>query len=74
MWKLVLDQAKTKNIQVFATTHSWDCIEGLARLCEREPEWQKHVAIHTVDRNLARNVVFNGDSIVGLAKHHIDPR
>ncbi len=26
MWRLVLQMAKQLNIQVFATTHSWDCI------------------------------------------------
>ncbi|MEM6611810.1 MAG: AAA family ATPase [Cyanobacteria bacterium P01_C01_bin.72] len=26
MWRLVLETAKELNVQVFATTHSWDCI------------------------------------------------
>src|SRR5207237_7314633 len=32
MWKLVIGKANASNIQVFASTHSWDCIEGLSSL------------------------------------------
>ena len=28
MWRLMFTMARQLNIQVFATTHSWDCIEG----------------------------------------------
>lgn len=28
LWKLIFQTARRLNIQVFATTHSWDCIEG----------------------------------------------
>jgi hypothetical protein len=31
MWRLVFRLAKVLNIQVFATTHSWDCIETFQR-------------------------------------------
>lgn len=30
-WKMILKTAHKKNIQVFATTHSWDCVEGFAQ-------------------------------------------
>ena len=30
-WRLVLNAARDRNIQVLATTHSWDCIVGFAR-------------------------------------------
>lgn len=28
MWEMIFKQSKRWNIQVFATTHSWDCVEG----------------------------------------------
>ena len=28
LWKLIFHTARRLNVQVFATTHSWDCIEG----------------------------------------------
>ncbi|MFZ5676459.1 MAG: AAA family ATPase [Pseudomonadota bacterium] len=30
LWRLILTQAAKWNIQVFATTHSWDCVEGFS--------------------------------------------
>ncbi|HEX8361562.1 MAG TPA: AAA family ATPase [Longimicrobium sp.] len=30
MWRMILDAAKLLNVQVFATTHSWDCIRAFA--------------------------------------------
>ncbi len=33
VWKLVVSTADRLNIQVFATTHSLDCIRGLAEVC-----------------------------------------
>jgi hypothetical protein len=31
MWRLVFQVAQRLNIQVFATTHSWDCISSFQR-------------------------------------------
>ena len=32
MWRFVVEVAPKNNVQVFATTHSYDCIRGLASL------------------------------------------
>jgi AAA15 family ATPase/GTPase len=34
MWRLVLETAKRLNVQVFATTHSWDCIAAFQSAME----------------------------------------
>jgi len=74
MWRLIVLNAMAADVQVFATTHSWDCIEGLSLLCQREPNLNERVAIHAVDRKLARGVVYRGESIIRMVKHQIDPR
>ncbi|MCE2654106.1 MAG: AAA family ATPase [Planctomycetaceae bacterium] len=74
MWKLVVKAATGTGVQVFATTHSWDCIEGLSLLCQREPELLGKVAVHTIDRKLPHSVAFTGESVVRMVKHQIDPR
>jgi hypothetical protein len=74
MWRLVLNRAVASNVQVFATTHSWDCIEGLSLLCQQEPDALRKVAVHTIDHTLPHSVLFAGDSVVRMAKHRIDPR
>jgi AAA domain, putative AbiEii toxin, Type IV TA system len=39
MWRLVLETAKRLNVQVFATTHSWDCIAAFqSALAEMEDQ------------------------------------
>lgn len=74
MWELVLKIACKSNIQVFATTHSWDCIAGLSEACKSEDTLQDQVTIQTIDRNLSESVTFTGDSIIRMVKHDIDPR
>lgn len=36
LWSLVFQIAARLNVQVFATTHSWDCIEGFQRSVDKE--------------------------------------
>jgi AAA15 family ATPase/GTPase len=31
LWEKLLELAEKLNVQVFATTHSWDCIDGFQR-------------------------------------------
>lgn len=38
VWDLIFKLAKKFNIQVFATTHSWDCIESFAKVANEKPE------------------------------------
>jgi len=74
MWKLVITKAAAANTQVFATTHSWDCIEGLSLLCQSEPDLMSSVAIHKIDRAVPHSIAFSGESVVRMVKSHIDPR
>jgi hypothetical protein len=74
MWKLVVKRAIASNVQVFATTHSWDCIEGLSLLCQDDPSVLDKVAIHTIDRSLNRSIPFLGESVARMQRHQIDPR
>jgi hypothetical protein len=74
MWKMVILKAIASNTQVFATTHSWDCIEGLSQLCQSEPDLMSKVAIHKIDRTISHSIPFSGESIVRMVKADIDPR
>ncbi|MBA2736899.1 MAG: AAA family ATPase [Pyrinomonadaceae bacterium] len=38
VWKLIFKTAKDLNVQVFATTHSKDCVEAFASAAEESPE------------------------------------
>ena len=38
VWKLIFDLSEQLHIQVFATTHSWDCIESFAKVAKERKE------------------------------------
>ncbi len=38
LWRIIFDVAQRLNVQVFATTHSWDCIEGFQQNLLETPE------------------------------------
>lgn len=38
MWRVVMETAVRLNVQVFATTHSWDCVESFAEALEMQED------------------------------------
>lgn len=59
MWLLLVNAAKQFDIQVFATTHSLDCIRGLAWLCEHHPELAGDVSVQKIDTSLDESVALD---------------
>src|SRR3954466_4783480 len=74
MWRLVIENAQRLGLQVFATTHSLDCVRALARLRNRYPELGAEVMIHRVERNQTKTVVYDTDDIGVAARGHIEVR
>jgi hypothetical protein len=38
LWRLVFEVARRLNVQVFATTHSWDCVEAFQEAIQQDSE------------------------------------
>jgi hypothetical protein len=38
MWRLLFETARRLNVQVFATTHSWDCVEAFQKAAEEDKQ------------------------------------
>src|SRR5581483_12447785 len=38
LWELIFQLAHRLNVQVFATTHSWDCIKGFQKAAQENTE------------------------------------
>ena len=74
MWKLVVSTARQSNVQVFATTHSYDCIQGLAALLESTPEFAPEVSVQKVDRSLAEAVSLDAEQIRVAVRQDIEIR
>jgi len=48
LWELIFRLASRLNVQVFATTHSWDCIENFQRVAQEDKEedgWLVRLAV-----------------------------
>ena len=74
MWRLVIETARKSSMQVFATTHSYDCIRGLSSLVESRPDLAGEVSIHKVERSLPRAVNFDAEDIPAIVDHNIEVR
>ena len=74
MWKLVVETALRRKIQVFATTHSMDCVNALAALCEDEPALRPAVLLHRVEKHRGATVLYSADELAAAAAAGIEMR
>jgi hypothetical protein len=73
MWKLILDTANRLDIQVFATTHSIDCVRALAATSEHSPFCQD-IMVHRVERGKKMPVSFDGSEVVAAVQQDLEIR
>jgi len=74
MWKLVTTTAKKHNIQVFATTHSRDCVDSLAAVCRDTVSDNSEVTIQRIEREKNRSVAYTEQEIIAAATHGTEVR
>lgn len=74
VWKLIVSTAERLNIQVFATTHSLDCIRGLAEVCRGNPELRSSVSLNKILRELESSVPLTGEELITAAEHELEVR
>jgi hypothetical protein len=74
LWRLVVEMATRLNIQVFATTHSLDCVRALARLQRQSPDLAAAVAVHRVEKHAPRTVVYDAEEVAVAAEGYIEVR
>ena len=74
MWRLVAQTAQRHNIQVFATTHSFDCVRGLDWLCRNHPELGEEVSLQKIEPELSTAVAFDAEQIKISVEQDIEVR
>lgn len=74
MWRLVVETATRLDIQVFATTHSLDCVDALARLRNKYPKIAEEITLHRVEKDASQTVVYDVDELVIAAESEIEVR
>lgn len=74
MWRLVVETAQRSNVQVFATTHSSDCITGLGALIRSRPDLAKLVTVQRIHQSLGQAVCVAGEDIAIAMEQDIEVR
>ncbi|OJH41692.1 AAA family ATPase [Cystobacter ferrugineus] len=74
MWKLVVETARRLDIQVFATTHSLDCIQALAGLYESDPDVREEISLHRIEKGAPASIRYSADEILNAAQRQVEVR
>jgi predicted ATP-dependent endonuclease of OLD family len=74
MWSLIFSAAKEFNVQVFATTHSYDCVQSLATICRSEVDDISEVTIQRIEEKKRRAIPFSEAEIKIAAERQIEVR
>jgi hypothetical protein len=74
MWRVLIETAERLDVQVFATTHSLDCVRSLAWLANTQPELCRGVRMHRVDSERSKTVAYGPEEISIAAEQHVEMR
>lgn len=74
MWRLIFRAAKALNVQVFATTHSYDCIQSLASVCLSDQDAQNPVTLQRIESGRGRAIPYSEREIVVASDREIEVR
>ena len=78
VWELVFEMAKRLDIQVFAATHSWDCIEAFKAAASRSDEegvlFRIGKSVRTSDRGRVIATVFDEQSLQAITQNDVEVR
>lgn len=74
MWRLVIATARRLDVQVFATTHSLDCVSALAQVTERPDIPEADVSLHRIERDSDKTIQYSPDELITAARHHLEVR
>lgn len=73
-WRMIVETAKRSSTQVFATSHSKDCLEGLDSMIRANPGLASEVSVHKIEPTLAEAVDLDAKSIRTAIDQDIEMR
>jgi AAA15 family ATPase/GTPase len=74
MWRFVIETARRLDVQVFATSHSGDCVRSLAWLQSDDSNLASEVSVHRIEKGVNEAVRYSAAEIETAARHHIEVR
>ena len=73
MWRLIFNAAKELDVQVFATTHSYDCVYSLAHICADADE-QNPITVQRIEAGKSTAIPYAQNEIKIAADREIEVR
>ena len=73
-WRMVLQAAHENNVQVVATTHSWDCVRGFARAAQESEDAEGVLVRLSRQYGDLRAVEYSEEELAIAAKQGIEVR
>jgi predicted ATPase len=74
VWRFLIETARARDVQVFATTHSKDWLEGLADLHRADPELAANVSVHRLEAGRETSVRFDAGRIAEYVEMELEAR
>lgn len=74
MWRFIYKTAKQFGVQIFATTHSYDCIQSLATLCIEDKSTHEDITIQRIEKGNKFSVPFSAAEIKKASELRIEMR
>lgn len=74
IWRFLVETARMLDVQVFATTHSKDCVEAIAELHREDPQLAADIRVHRLEAGREMPVCFNADRIAQYVAMELETR
>ena len=74
LWRWLLSYAASANTQIFATTHSADCVQALGFLHRSEPSLTADVALFRITPGEVAGVRYGADELDVVAENGLEVR
>ena len=74
LWKLIFEVAHRLNVQVFATSHSWDCIQAFQQAADANKDEEGMLIRLENRKDSIRAVTFDEEELAVVAREQIEVR
>jgi hypothetical protein len=74
VWRFLVETAQKLDVQVFATTHSRDCLDGIAALHRDSPALASRVSVHRLEAGREEPVRFDAARIAEYVEMELEAR
>jgi AAA domain, putative AbiEii toxin, Type IV TA system len=74
LWQMVFQLAHRLNVQVFATTHSWDCIEGFQKAALKDTQEEGMLIRLSLKKEKIAATLFDEEDLAVVTREQIEVR